>query len=176
MTPTERERRRLDALRFIGEQMDRATKIRLPGGPVRLSSQEAIDFIARHVPAPGPDDKPQRFALLRIFTINRAWVEWTPAVYEALVNLNIQAREPVLQSMMMCAESAFKLSSQEVVSAICTEAALDPKRRPLFDHLDAEDETTYNKMLDATPGLRRACARYLCRAITKQFSKPTGPS
>lgn len=57
MGPIEREQRRLEALRFIGEQMNIATRMMSPEGPIRLSAQEAIEFIARHVPEPGQDDK-----------------------------------------------------------------------------------------------------------------------
>ncbi len=170
------ERRTVEAQNFIGQQFDIATKRALPGGPLRLSAQEAIDFITRHVPAPGPDDKHQRAALLRTFTHNRDLVDWTPAVYEALVNVAVEVREPSLQRIMLCARWVFKLSSEEVVSAIRTEAALDPKRRPMFNGLNSSDEETYNHLRRATPALRRASARYLCRAITKQFSKSAGPS
>ena len=144
MGPIEREQRRLDRLRFIREQMYVATKRREPGGPVALSAQEALDFIARNVPAPGPDDKYQRSAILKTFAI--ASVEWTPAVYQALVDVGVQVREPDLRSLLTCAERGFKLSAKEVVSAIRKEAALDPKRRPLFDSMGFRDEAAYTQL------------------------------
>lgn len=148
-----------------------ATKRWEPGGPVSLSEREALDFIARNMPAPGPDDKYQRYALLKIFAF--ASVEWTPTVFQALVDVGVPLREPDLDSLLTCARLGFKLSAEEVVSAIRNEAALDPKRRPLFDSIGSSDEAAYIQLSDATAGVRRASARYLSKALTKKFSKPS---
>jgi len=173
--PIEREQRRLEALRFIGEQMNIATRMMSPEGPIRLSAQEAIEFIARHVPEPGQDDKYRRHAILRVLSVSHHWIEWTPAAYEALINVALPLRVSSLGDMFHCAKGAFKMSAQEVVSAICSEAALDPKRRKEFDAFNDKDIVTYDEMRQATPGLQRACARYLCRSIHKNFAKPAGP-
>ncbi len=93
--PIEREQRRLDRLRFIREQMYVATKRREPGGPVPLSAQEALDFIARNCQH-----------LVLTISINERYSEdiryrideWTPAVYQALVDVAVQVREPDLAS------------------------------------------------------------------------------
>ena len=174
--PIEREQRRLEALRFIGEQMHIATRMGLPEGPIRLSAQEAIDFIARHVPKPEQDDKYRRHAILRVLSVSHRWIEWTPTVYEALINVALPLRVSSLGDMLHCAKGAFKMSAQEVVSAICSEAALDPKRRAEFDAFNDTDIATYDKMRQATPGLQKACVRYLCRSIHKKFANPAGPA
>ncbi len=60
-----------------------------------------------------------------------------------------------------------------MVSAIRKEAALDLKRRPLFDSMAPSDEAAYTQLYEATPAVRRASARYLSRALAKIFSKPS---
>lgn len=174
--PIERERRRLEALRYIGEQFRTTTQMSSPDGPIRLSAREAIEFIGRHLPEPGTDDKYRRHAILRVLSVSHHWIEWTPAVYEALINVALPLRVSSLGDMFHCAKGAFKMSAQEVVSAICSEAALDPKRRREFDAFDDKDIATYNEMRQATPGLQRACVRYLCRSIHKNFAKPAAPA
>ena len=179
MTPKQLQKweRRVGHLAFIRDKLNEATSANSPDGFTRLPPKEAIEFIARHVLPPGPDDKFRRCAILRILMTSHRRIEWTPAVFEALTNVVVPLREVPLQSMMMCAESAFKLSSDEVVSAIRNEAALDPKRRAIFDTMKAGDRSkNYYVMLKATPGVSRACARYLNRALAKQCAKPSGPT
>ena len=142
-----------------------------------LSAQEAIDFISKHAPPPGTPGTEKRKNIVNCFSsLTGARIEWTPALYEALVNVAEPANLMPAHSLILRAQFAFKMTWEEVAASICSEAALDPKRHPKFDGLKTMDNQTFYELLNSTAKVRRSLPRYLSRAIAKRFAKPSQPS
>jgi hypothetical protein len=143
-----------------------------------LSAQEAIDFISRHAPPPGTPGSQKRRHIVNCFSslTDGSRIEWTPALYEALVNVAEPAHLTPALALISRAQYAFKMTWEEIAASICSEAALDPKRHPKFDEMKTMDHQTFCELLDSTGKVRRSLPRYLSRAIAKRFAKPSQPS